>query len=127
MSVQANARSPIGTCNQSEVFHRKLLKQNHMEVSTCRTSFKNRDKRNYVYNRDMDEEYLTVAAVAEILNISRDTVRRMFDNEPGVLNVGPSHGAGRRYRVLRIPLGVLKRVMSAREVSQAEQAGRTGQ
>ena len=68
----------------------------------------------------MDEEYLTVAAVAEMLNVSRDTVRRMFATEPGVVNVGPSHGASRRYCVLRIPLGVLKRAMSAREVNQAE-------
>jgi hypothetical protein len=75
----------------------------------------------------MDEQYLTVEAVATMLNISRDTVRRMFVSEPGVINVGPSHGAGRRYRVLRIPLGVLKRVMSAREVNQAEQSGRTQQ
>lgn len=68
----------------------------------------------------MGEEYLTVAAVAEKLNISRDTVRRMFVSEPGVINVGPSHGASCRYRVLRIPLGVLKRVMAAREVNQAD-------
>lgn len=63
----------------------------------------------------MDEEYLTVAEVAVMLNISRDTVRRMFAAEPGVVNVGPSHGASRRYRVLRIPFGVLKRVMADRE------------
>ena len=75
----------------------------------------------------MEEQYLTVAEVATMLKISRDTVRRMFATEPGVLNVGPLHGAGRRYRVLRIPLGVLKRVMSVREVNQAEQAGRTEQ
>lgn len=58
-----------------------------------------------------------------MLNISRDTVRRMFATEPGVINVGPSHGASRRYRVLRIPLGVLKRVMAAREVKQTEPSG----
>jgi len=75
----------------------------------------------------MDEQYLSVAEVATMLNISRDTVRRMFISEPGVLNVGPSNGASRRYRVLRIPLNVLRRVMAAREVNQAEQAGRTEQ
>jgi len=75
----------------------------------------------------MDEQYLSVAEVATMLNISRDTVRRMFVSEPGVINVGPSHGASRRYRVLRIPLGVLKRVMPAREVNQAEQSGRAQQ
>ena len=75
----------------------------------------------------MDEQFLSIAEVATMLNISRDTVRRMFASEPGVINLGPTRGASRRYRVLRIPLGVLKRVMSAREVSQAEQAGRTEQ
>jgi excisionase family DNA binding protein len=75
----------------------------------------------------MDEKLLSIAEVADMLNISRDTVRRMFSNEPGVINVGPRHEAGRQYRVLRIPLGVLNRVMSAREVNQAEQAGRTQQ
>jgi len=75
----------------------------------------------------MDEQYLTVAEVATMLNISPDTVRRMFATEPGVLNVGPSHGASRRYRVLRIPLGVLKRVMAAREINHAQLAERTQQ
>ena len=75
----------------------------------------------------MGEKLLTVAEVATMLNISRDTVRRMFITEPGVINVGPSHGASRRYRVLRIPLGVLNRVMAAREINHAEQAGRTEQ
>lgn len=75
----------------------------------------------------MDEQYLTVAEVATMLNISPDTVRRMFATEPGVINVGPSHGTSRRYRVLRIPLGVLNRVMAAREINHTEQAGRTQQ
>lgn len=57
-----------------------------------------------------------------MFSISRDTVRRMFETEPGVLNVGPTHGDSRRYRVLRIPLGVLNRVMAAREVNQGEQS-----
>ncbi len=73
----------------------------------------------------MDEQFLSIAEVATRLNISRDTVRRMFASEPGVINVGPERGASRQYRVLRIPFGVLKRVMSAREVNQAEQSGRT--
>jgi AraC-like DNA-binding protein len=81
----------------------------------------------YGYSRYMDEQFLSIAEVATMLNISRDTVRRMFASEPGVINVGPARGASRRYRVLRIPLGVLKRVMSAREVNQAEQLGRTEQ
>ena len=66
----------------------------------------------------MDEQYLTIAEVATMLNISRDTVRRMFSTEPGVLNVGPSRGASRGYRVLRIPLGVLRRVIASREATE---------
>jgi hypothetical protein len=62
-----------------------------------------------------------------MLNISRDTVRRMFSSEPGVINVGPRHGAGRRYCVLRIPRGVLNSVLAVREVNQAEKVGHTQQ
>ena len=51
----------------------------------------------------------------------------MVDDELDVINVGPSQGASRRYRVLRIPLGVLKRVVTVREVNQAEESGRTKQ
>ncbi len=68
----------------------------------------------------MDDEYLTVAEVATMLSISRDTVRRMVSGEPGVINVGPRRGVGRRYLVLRIPRGVLNRVMTARQVMQPE-------
>lgn len=55
-----------------------------------------------------------------MLNISRDTVRRMFETEPGVINVGPRRGVGRQYRVLRIPRSVLNRVMAARQVAQPD-------
>ena len=70
----------------------------------------------------MTQDYLTIAEVADMLNISRDTVRRMFEKEPGVINVGPRHGAGRRYRVLRIPRSVLNRVVATREVSQPDES-----
>ena len=75
----------------------------------------------------MDEKLLSIAEVADMLNISRDTVRRMFVGESGVINVGPRPGGSRRYLVLRIPLGVLKRVIAAREVSQPERSGRLGE
>lgn len=74
----------------------------------------------------MADEFLSIAEVADMLNISRDTARRIFVSEPGVINVGPRHGAGRRYRVLRIPRGVLNRVMAAREVSQPDDSRLTG-
>ena len=39
---------------------------------------------------------------------------------PGIINVGHRYGAGRRYRVLRIPLGVLNLVMDALEITQPD-------
>ena len=71
-------------------------------------------------NSEDMEENLTVAEIARVLNVSRDTVRRMFINEPGVINVGPENTRKRPYRVLRIPRDVLKRVIAAREITQAE-------
>jgi predicted transcriptional regulator of viral defense system len=68
----------------------------------------------------MTQDYLTIAEVADMLNISRDTVRRIFSGEPGVINVGPRRGGGRRYLVLRIPRGVLNRVVATREVAQPD-------
>jgi hypothetical protein len=55
------------------------------------------------------ERHFTVAEVAELWNLSPDAVRRLFENEPGVLVLG-DRGAGktRRYRTLRIPQGVVE-------------------
>jgi hypothetical protein len=60
------------------------------------------------------KENLTVAEVARVLNVSHDTVHRMFISESGVLNVGSERTIKRPYRVLRIPHDVLKRVIAAR-------------
>jgi len=51
----------------------------------------------------MNEQFRTVAEVAEMLGVSRDTVRRMFADEPGVIDLGRRNNTKgkRRYRVLR--------------------------
>lgn len=55
-----------------------------------------------------ETEYLTVAQVAAILNISADSVIRKFGGQPGVIDLGsPETLNKRRYRVLRIPRHVL--------------------
>jgi excisionase family DNA binding protein len=92
---------------------------------TCGTSINNRKNRNPAYLFFMDETLLSIAEVADMLNISRDTVRRMFETEPGVINVGPRHRAGRQYRILRIPRSVLNRVMAARQVAQPDDSRTT--
>ena len=65
----------------------------------------------------MNEPLLTVAEVAIMLDVSNDTVRRMFAPEPGVIDLGPKQGHGdRKYRILRIPRRVLDRVIAERAV-----------
>jgi transcriptional regulator GlxA family with amidase domain len=57
------------------------------------------------------ERHHSVADVASMWNLSEDTVRRMFQNEPGVLVLGGhSCSRKRRYATLRIPQSVLERV-----------------
>jgi len=49
--------------------------------------------------------------VAELWALSTDTVRRIFENEPGVLAIERPRVYGkRRYRTLRIPESVASRV-----------------
>jgi hypothetical protein len=59
------------------------------------------------------EPHYSVAQVAEQWGVSKDTVRRMFEHEPGVLVIEPERGGmsrRRRYRTLRIPAAVVERV-----------------
>lgn len=66
----------------------------------------------------MHEELRTVAQVAEVLGVSKDTVRRLFTDEPGVIDLGRRESTlgRRRYRVLRIPASVLNRVVNGKRV-----------
>jgi len=61
------------------------------------------------------EKHYSPQEVAEIWGLSDDKVRRLFQDEPGVLKVGePSQRLGRklkrRYFMLRIPESVVIRV-----------------
>ena len=57
------------------------------------------------------ERHFSISEISEIWNVSKDAVRRMFQNEPGVLVLGGrSNGRKRRYTTLRIPQSVLERV-----------------
>ena len=58
------------------------------------------------------EQHFSVAEIAERWSLSEDTVRRLFENEPGVLVLEPSRSrfSRRRYRTLRIPESVVERV-----------------
>lgn len=56
--------------------------------------------------------HYTVAEVAAMWSLSPDAVRKVFENEPGVLVLGGAHPTRgkRRYTTLRIPEFVLERV-----------------
>lgn len=59
----------------------------------------------------MRERHYTPSELGEMWNLSADTTRRMFENEPGVLVfVNPQRSSDRRFRTLRIPESVALRV-----------------
>lgn len=58
------------------------------------------------------ERHYSASELAELWNLSIDTIRRIFENEPGVLVLGeirPKRNR-RRYTTLRIPESVVARV-----------------
>jgi len=55
--------------------------------------------------------YYTIDEIAAMWKVSRDSVRRLFRNESGVLAISPRQRRGTRsYTTLRIPQSVLDRV-----------------
>jgi hypothetical protein len=57
------------------------------------------------------ERHYAVAEIAALWNLSSDAVRKLFQDEPGVLVLGGQGAAHkRRYTTLRIPESVLQRV-----------------
>ena len=53
-----------------------------------------------------------------MLGVSKDTVRRLFADEPGVIDLGRREAtrSKRRYRLLRIPSAVVARFLERRSV-----------
>lgn len=60
------------------------------------------------------EEHYTPAQIAKALCVSTDTVRRMLENEPGVLCITTLNrtirGAERNHKTLRVPASVWRRI-----------------
>jgi len=55
---------------------------------------------------------LTVAEVAALMKVSATFVRRIFEDEPGVIKLGNAANGKRRYLTLRIPRQVFERVIT---------------
>jgi hypothetical protein len=58
--------------------------------------------------------HYSVGEIAALWNLSDDAVRKIFENEPGVLLIGASRSNGRkrRYVTIRVPEDVAQRVHS---------------
>jgi hypothetical protein len=56
------------------------------------------------------ERHYSPDELGKLWNLSTDTVRRLFEREPGVLIIEQSKTRARRYRTLRIPESVAIRV-----------------
>jgi hypothetical protein len=64
------------------------------------------------------EQHYSVNQIAKLWSVSDDTVRRLFENEPGVKKFGRERGLvggrrkayRRRWLMLRVPQSVLERV-----------------
>lgn len=59
-----------------------------------------------------NEACLTAAEIAERLKLNKETVRRIFLNEPGVIVICCPRKGRRVYRTLRIPEHVFQRVLT---------------
>jgi len=63
------------------------------------------------------ERHYTVAEIAELWHVDESTIRRIFQDEPGVLRVGTrlrSNRGQRSYISIRIPASVVERVYGNR-------------
>jgi hypothetical protein len=56
------------------------------------------------------ERHYSPAELAELWNLSVDTLRRLFVNEPGVLQISSPRRGRRNYATMRIPETVAERV-----------------
>jgi hypothetical protein len=56
-------------------------------------------------------ELLSIAEISAMWSLSRRTIRRILDNEPGILALGhPGNEHRQRYQRLRVPESVLRRI-----------------
>jgi hypothetical protein len=71
------------------------------------------------------ERHFSAAELAELWGLSENSIRRMFEDEPGVLIMDTSSST-RRHRTLRIPQSVAERVYTRLSTRQHCQRTRIG-
>jgi hypothetical protein len=58
-----------------------------------------------------EERHFSPAQIGEMWGLSADVIRKLFEDEPGVLVIGEDAPRGkRRYTTLRVPQSVVERV-----------------
>jgi hypothetical protein len=57
-----------------------------------------------------EEKHYTPQALAGLWEVSAETIRNVFRNEPGVLRIAHPNGKKRKYVLMRIPESVAERV-----------------
>ena len=68
-------------------------------------------QRNVGDDRACEEKHYSVTELAELWNLSKQTIRRIFQDEEGVVRIGePGSTRKRSYMTLRIPDSVVRRV-----------------
>jgi hypothetical protein len=83
-------------------------------VAFAKTKQNNRKHQKVIFVDDGQENF-TVAEIASLWNLSRDTIQRLFQDEPDVVVLGNKNPRGKRRRVtLRIPRDVMERVKKRR-------------
>ena len=72
------------------------------------------------------ERHFSPAELAEVWNLSEDTVRRLFEKEPGVIVFeNPAKRDTRRHRTLRIPESVAERLYRRLSISELDKRPRS--
>jgi hypothetical protein len=111
-----------------------------LNPAKCGTSITTREVTYYFYEADMvrlktltsgprkkndtpvdvgEQTDLTVKQIAQMWQLSTDTVQRLFQDEPGVIALGNKNPRGKRKRItLRIPRAVMERVKKTRSNSR---------
>ena len=86
----------------------RILERSSSALSVNGTSC---DRANEAPLERFNERHYTVIEIAERWNLSRDVVRKLFEDEPDVLVLGNDGSRIRRgYHTLRIPESVMERV-----------------
>jgi hypothetical protein len=87
-------------------------------IQFAKTQQKRKPTKEDPFVDDGNQETFTVGQVASMWRLSRDTIQRLFEDEPDVVVLGDRNPRGKRRRVtLRIPRAVMERVKKRRSNS----------